>query len=54
MQFDDAATELLSITVDGAEHTYQASVDTDGDGTSDAVHVDTDHGSLGCVVPIGQ
>ena len=45
MYFTDAATELLSVTVDGTEHTYEATVDTDGDGVNDTVHVDTEDGS---------
>lgn len=39
------ATELLSITVDGQEHSYDATVDSNHDGTADTVRVDTDHGS---------
>lgn len=38
MHLDDAANALLSVTVDGTEHTYDANHD-------DTVHVDTDHGS---------
>ncbi len=45
MRLDEAATELLSVTVDGTEHTYDATVDTNHDGVDDTVHVDTDHGS---------
>ncbi len=45
MHFDEAATELLSITVDGAERSYDATVDANHDGTDDTVHVDTDDGS---------
>jgi len=45
MHFDEAATELLSITVDGTDHSYEATVDANHDGTDDTVHVDTDHGS---------
>jgi len=45
MHIDEVATELLSITVDGTEHSYDATVDTNHDGIDDTVHVDTDHGS---------
>ena len=43
MYFDDAA-ELLSVTVDGAEGTYDATVDADGNGINDADHMATEDG----------
>lgn len=42
---NEGAAELLSITVDGVEHGYEATVDADGDGVADTVHVDTGDGS---------
>lgn len=45
MHIDEAATELLSITVDGEEHSYEATVDMNHDGVDDTVHVNTDNGS---------
>jgi hypothetical protein len=45
MHIDEAATELLSITVDGEEHSYEATVDMNHDGVDDTVHVNTYDGS---------
>ncbi|MEO9222041.1 MAG: DUF6802 family protein [Mycobacteriaceae bacterium] len=43
MYCDDAA-ELLSVTVDGAEQTYDATIDADGNGINDADHMATEDG----------
>ncbi len=51
MYFTDAATELLSITVDGTERTYEATVDTDDDGVADTLtQYDTNDHAIGQAV----
>lgn len=42
---DESAPETLSITVNGEEHSYEPTVDTDHDGLADTVHVVTGNGS---------
>ncbi|WP_127784324.1 DUF6802 family protein [Rhodococcus sp. X156] len=45
MHIDESPAELLTVTVDGDEHTYHATVDADADGIADTVHLDTVDGS---------
>lgn len=45
MHIDENPSELLSVTVDGDEHQYEATGDADGDGIADTAHLDTLDGS---------